>query len=69
MLSSDNHKNAAPIDPSDLTIGELLGALADYKDRPLVFRYDGRPVRPGYHVTEVKAGQFSAPSCRLKSSE
>ncbi|TGP57345.1 hypothetical protein EN873_04495 [bacterium M00.F.Ca.ET.230.01.1.1] len=63
MLSSDNHKKIVPIDPSDLTIGDLLGALADHKDRPLVFRYDGRPVKPGYHVTEVKAGQFSALDC------
>ncbi|MDG4876925.1 DUF6428 family protein [Mesorhizobium sp. WSM4935] len=63
MLSSDNRKNVAAIDPSDLTIGDLLGALADHKDRPLVFRYDGRPVKPGYHVTEVKAGQFAALDC------
>jgi len=63
MLSSDNRKNVAPTDPSDLTIGDLLMALADHKDRPLVFRYDGRPVKPGYHVTEVKAGQFSALDC------
>ncbi|MBZ9767445.1 DUF6428 family protein [Mesorhizobium sp. CA6] len=63
MLSSDNLKNIAPMDPSDLTIGELLVALADYKDKPLVFRYGGRPVKPGYHVTEVKAGQFAALDC------
>ncbi|WP_224543942.1 DUF6428 family protein [Mesorhizobium sp. CA16] len=63
MLSSDNRKNIAPIDPSDLTIGDLLAALADYKDKPLVFRYGGRPVKPGYHVTEVKAGQFAALDC------
>ena len=29
MLSSDNRKNVAPTDPSDLTIGDLLMALAD----------------------------------------
>ncbi|RWG83500.1 DUF6428 family protein [Mesorhizobium sp.] len=65
MLSPDNRKIApAPaIDPSDLTIGDLLDALADHKDKPLVFRYDGRPVKSGYHVTEVKAGQFSALDC------
>jgi hypothetical protein len=65
MLSSDNHKidPAALMDPSDLTIGDLLVALADHKDRPLVFRYDGRPVKTGYHVTEVKAGQFAALDC------
>ncbi|RWD86696.1 DUF6428 family protein [Mesorhizobium sp.] len=65
MLSSDNRKIAPtlPLEPSDLTIGDLLDALADHKDKPLVFRYDGRPVKPGYHVTEVKAGQFSALDC------
>ncbi len=31
--------------------------------RQLVFNYDGNPVRPGYHVTEVKAGMFSALDC------
>ncbi|RRH96024.1 hypothetical protein EH240_23570 [Mesorhizobium tamadayense] len=51
------------MDPSDLSIGDLLDALAAHKDKPLVFRYDGRPVKPGYHVTEVKAGQFSALDC------
>ncbi|AZO08816.1 MULTISPECIES: DUF6428 family protein [unclassified Mesorhizobium] len=65
MLSPDNRKitPALPADPSDLTIGDLLNALADVKDSPLVFHYDGRPVKPGYHVTEVKAGQFSALDC------
>ena len=65
MLSFDNQKIAPvlPMDPLDLTIGDLLGLLAGHKDKPLVFRYDGRPVKPGYHVTEVKAGQFSALDC------
>ncbi|TPN75990.1 hypothetical protein FJ987_23990 [Mesorhizobium sp. CU2] len=65
MLSTDNRKilHPQPTDPFDLTIGDLLGALADHKERPLVFRYDGRPVRPGYHVTEVKAGHFSGLDC------
>ena len=65
MLPADNQKIAPafPMDSSDLTIGDLLGLLADHKDKPLVFRYDGRPVKPGYHVTEVKAGLFSALDC------
>ncbi|MDG4884138.1 DUF6428 family protein [Mesorhizobium sp. WSM4884] len=65
MLSPDNRKIAPALamDPSDLTIGDLLDALADHKEKPLVFRYDGRPVKSGYHVTEVKAGQFSALDC------
>ncbi|KAA0699881.1 hypothetical protein DTW90_11230 [Neorhizobium sp. P12A] len=48
---------------SDISLGFLLEALAASRDLPLVFRYDGRPVKPGYHVTEVKAGQFSALDC------
>lgn len=51
------------VDPEDITIASLLGFLADHKDRPLVFFHDGRPVRPGYHVTEVKAGRFDALDC------
>jgi hypothetical protein len=65
MHSPDNRKIAPALamDPADLTIGGLLAALAGHKDRPLVFRYDGRWIKPGYHVTEVKAGLFSALDC------
>lgn len=50
-------------DPSDLTLSEVL-ALADaHADLPLVFHHNGRQVKPGYHVTEVKAGQFAALDC------
>ena len=48
---------------SDISLGHLLGALGASPDLPLVFHYDGRPVKPGYHVTEVKAGQFSGLDC------
>ena len=48
---------------TDITLGHLLDVLATSPDAPLVFHYDGRSVRPGYHVTEVKAGQFSALDC------
>ncbi|MBL8577724.1 MAG: hypothetical protein JNK47_10890 [Mesorhizobium sp.] len=57
MLATDNSK----ID--DVTIGQLLTALAARPDARLVFHYDGRAVKPGYHVTEVKAGQFAALDC------
>jgi hypothetical protein len=50
-------------DPGDITIDALLGFLAAHGDKPLVFFYDGRPVQAGYHVTEVKAGRFSALDC------
>ncbi|MGV1955504.1 DUF6428 family protein [Agrobacterium sp. 22-214-1] len=48
---------------TDITLGHLLDALEAAPDSPLVFQYDGRPVKAGYHVTEVKAGQFSALDC------
>lgn len=65
MPDVDNIKNAPSIlsDSNDLTLSELLGALAPYKDQPLVFTYDGQTVKPGYHVTEVKAGRFDAVDC------
>ncbi|MFT4185085.1 MAG: DUF6428 family protein [Rhizobium sp.] len=55
----DNSK----IQKDDISLGDLVSILSGAKDFPLVFHYDGCPVRPGYHVTEVKAGQFSALDC------
>lgn len=65
MLAPDNTQfaTATPTDPADITIGALLGFLASHKDKALVFSYGGNPVQPGYHVTEVKAGHFSALDC------
>lgn len=65
MLAPDNTEfdRAAIPDPADITINGLLGFLAAHKEKPLVFFYDGRAVQPGYHVTEVKAGQFAALDC------
>lgn len=59
MNAIDNSK----MQKDDISLGELMSVLAAAKDTPLVFYYDGRPVKPGYHVTEVKAGQFSALDC------
>ena len=53
----------SPSNKTDISLGELLERIADAADLPLVFAYDGKPVKPGYHVTEVKAGQFSALDC------
>ncbi|MBB4569723.1 hypothetical protein [Rhizobium leucaenae] len=51
------------IQSSDINLGLLLETLAASRNLPLVFRYDGLPMKPGYHVTEVKVGQFSALGC------
>jgi hypothetical protein len=52
-----------PLLETDISLGRLLETIDGAKDLPLVFSYDGRPVKPGYHVTEVKAGQFAALDC------
>lgn len=52
-----------PVLQDDISLGLLLDTLGGPSAQPLVFHYDGRPVKPGYHVTEVKAGQFSALDC------
>lgn len=46
-----------------ITLGQLLDGLAAAPEAPLVFLYEGQPVKAGYHVTEVKAGAFSALDC------
>jgi hypothetical protein len=51
------------IERSDVSLGHLLETLARQPDLPLVFSYGGNAVKAGYHVTEVKAGQFSALDC------
>ncbi|WP_075289024.1 DUF6428 family protein [Pararhizobium arenae] len=48
---------------ADITLSDMLQAIADNPGLPLVFTYNGSLIRSGYHVTEVKAGQFSALDC------
>ncbi|PDS78004.1 DUF6428 family protein [Rhizobium sp. L43] len=59
MNALDNGK----IREDDISLGLLLDTLAGEKDAPLVFYYDGQPVKPGCHITEVKAGQFTGLDC------
>ncbi|MCA0029222.1 DUF6428 family protein [Mesorhizobium sp. B263B2A] len=70
MLASDNTEfgntefdHVLPTGSVDITIDDLLGFLSAHAEKALVFVYDGRAVRSGYHVTEVKAGQFAALDC------
>lgn len=61
MLRADNREFDRPIrDADEVTRGRLLALLADHPDKRLVFHYEGAAVKPGYQVTEVKAGAFSA---------
>ncbi|WP_296434629.1 MULTISPECIES: DUF6428 family protein [unclassified Rhizobium] len=47
----------------DIDLGRLLEVLDAQPDLPLVFTYEGRDVKAGYHVTEVKSGRFDALDC------
>jgi hypothetical protein len=59
MNAIDNSK----MQTTDISLGDLVSALSGARDSALIFSYDGRPVLPGYHVTEVKVGQFAALDC------
>lgn len=59
----DENRTTTFASPDDITIGELLEFLWDRPAKLLAFTYDGKTIRSGYHVTEVKAGQFSALDC------
>ncbi len=58
-----------PFLETDISLGHLLDTLDGVRDLPLIFSYDGRPVKGGYHVTEVKAGQFAALDCGAEHEE
>jgi len=47
----------------DASLGALLEAMAPHGGKPLVIAYGDRTIRPGYHVTEVKAGSFVTLDC------
>jgi hypothetical protein len=53
---------ALPAAP-ELSASALFEVVAVQKDKPLVFNYEGRDVRPSYHVTEVKTGAFRGLDC------
>jgi len=53
----------SPLSGLEISAAQLLEALAAHRQRTLIFRYEGRDVLPGYHVTEVKTGAFQALDC------
>ena len=58
-----------PLLETDISLGRLLDTIDGVRDLPLIFSYDGQPVKGGYHVTEVKAGQFAALDCGAEHEE
>jgi hypothetical protein len=63
MLELANRIPLSPVPAGEISTGELLEKLAAHGDKRLIFTYEGRDVLPGYHVTEVKDGQFQALDC------
>lgn len=64
MQTVRNDKTHDPLSHSaELTLGLLLETLWAHPQARLTFIKNGTPVRAGYHVTEVKNGQFSALDC------
>ena len=57
----DGEPDAPPAD--ELSASALQDALRAHTAKSLVFSYEGRDVRPSYHVTEVKTGRFEALDC------
>ncbi|WP_413992203.1 DUF6428 family protein [Labrys okinawensis] len=47
----------------DASLGAILSALGPHAAKALIIRYGDRTIRPGYHVTEVKAGSFVTLDC------
>ena len=63
MVPQSQPVSAATPSAGEITAADLLAALAPDGGKPLIFRYAGRDVLPGYHVTEVKAGVFQVLDC------
>lgn len=53
----------SPPPADEISTRALLAELAQHASKRLIFSYEGRDVLPGYHVTEVKDGQFSGLDC------
>lgn len=63
MLTVERPITTAQAAATNIPLGALLAACDAQPATPLVFTYAGRTIQRGYHVTEVKAGQFAALDC------
>lgn len=58
------HTSPSTIDfRGDASLGAVLDTLEPHSAKSLVIEYGERTIRPGYHVTEVKAGSFVTIDC------
>lgn len=55
--------DSSPLQGGEISAADLLERLSQHRGKRLAFRYEGRDVSIGYHVTEVKSGTFQALDC------
>lgn len=60
--ASASYSRAVPMPQID-SLAKLRAALEPHAQRPLVFIYADKRIAAGYHLTEVKAAQFSSLDC------
>lgn len=53
----------SPVVADEISAADLLAQLGQHRAKALLFNYEGRDILPGYHVTEVKTGEFQALDC------
>lgn len=53
----------SPGSGDEMNASQLLEALSAQRASQLVFHWNGHDIASGYHVTEVKVGQFSGLDC------
>lgn len=63
MIANTRSAVGALLPVDELSCEAVLGGLEAHRDKALIFHYEGRDVRPSYHVTEVKSGSFRALDC------
>lgn len=62
MLTLERADQTLPA-ATDIPLSDLLAACDAQTAVPMVFTYAGWTIQRGYHITEVKAGQFAALDC------
>ena len=62
-VAKPNSMVGAVMPTDEISAHALLDLLETGREKALVFHYEGKDVRPSYHVTEVKTGSFRALDC------
>jgi hypothetical protein len=63
LALANTSSEPVPVARGEIRLGALLDELRTQPDKHLVFTYGGRDMLRGYHVTEIKSGQFESLDC------